>query len=95
MAPPTRPDSPAPSRYGRQAIAEELVRTVLGEAYYGNALYVSKDIPGLSDEDRHCLQRWLVRKPTGADCAALLRIADKIAAGDDGVERTAAVGSNP
>lgn len=45
--------------YDAFTIAKELNATALGEAYYGNALYVARDIPCVTHNDRQCLNRWL------------------------------------
>lgn len=67
-------------RYGLKQIAKELVATALGEAYYGNALYVAMDIPGLTEDERHVLKRYLDGTQSGTDHCALQQIAAKIAA---------------
>ena len=43
---------PPKSPYNAYRIAYELRCTALGEAYFGNALRVAKDFPGLTAEDR-------------------------------------------
>jgi hypothetical protein len=45
--------------YDKSQIAKELTATALGESYFGNALYVARDIPCLTDDDRQVLSRWL------------------------------------
>lgn len=65
--------------YTPARIAWELDQTALGNAYYGNALYVSKGIPALSDDDRACLDRWLTGCERGvADRVTLQDIAIKV-----------------
>lgn len=46
-------------RYDHKQIAKELLATARGEVYHGNALYVAKDIPILTDEERWVVYRWL------------------------------------
>ena len=48
-------------------IAWELERTAQGEGFYGNALRVAKDIPGMRLEDRSMLDRYATGTQTGAD----------------------------
>lgn len=69
----------AGEKYGPKQIAKELMATALGKAYYGNALYVAKDIPALTDEDRWVLQRWLDGAQVKNDWRELQLIAHKIA----------------
>jgi hypothetical protein len=45
--------------YDKSQIARELTATALGDVYFGNALYVARDIPCLTDDDRQVLNRWL------------------------------------
>jgi hypothetical protein len=71
--------------YDNKQIARELIATALGEAYCGNALYVAKDIPILTDEERYCIFRYLdgtacVSKIHSMDHVELQHIAHKIAA---------------
>lgn len=65
--------------YDKYQIAKELIKTALGEAYFGNALYVAKDIPVLTDEERYVILRYLEGTEVGADPVELQRIAHKIA----------------
>lgn len=37
-------------KYGPEQIARELSETALGNAYFGNALYVAQDFPGLTTD---------------------------------------------
>lgn len=69
---------PAREKYGPKQIAKELMATALGKAYYGNALYVAKDIPVLTDEERFVLLRWLDGSQCGTDWRELQLIAHKI-----------------
>ena len=66
-------------KYGPKQIAQELMATALGQAYYGNALYVAKDIPLLTDEERWVLCRWLDGTQCETDGFELQRVALKIA----------------
>ena len=65
--------------YGPKQIAKELIATALGVAYHGNALYVAKDIPVLTDEERHVILRYLDGSQCGTDHIELQHIAHKIA----------------
>ncbi len=60
-------------------IAFEIESTAKGYAYYGNALYVAKGIPGLSKDDTALLDTWLrgARYDSWRDLQAL---SNKIAA---------------
>lgn len=66
--------------YDKYQIAKELIATALNEAYHGNALYVAKDIPVLTDEERWCIFRYLEGSECGTDHVELQHIAHKIAA---------------
>ena len=46
------------SKYGPERIAWELDETASGRAYYGNALRVAKDFPGITPEERGVLDAW-------------------------------------
>lgn len=65
--------------YGPKEIARELTATALGEAYFGNALYVARDTPGLTEEEKRVLSRYLDGTHNGTDHVRLQRIACKIA----------------
>lgn len=65
-------------KYDNRAIAAELKKTALGEAYYGNALYVAQDIPGLTNAERECIVRWLTGSQRGTDHVRLQDIANKV-----------------
>ena len=67
-----------PERYGPKQIARELIATALGDAYFGNAIYVARDIPVLTDEERMVLCRWLDGSQCAADGRELQMIAHKI-----------------
>lgn len=66
------------AKYGAEQISKELSRTSQGDAYYGNALYIARDIPGISHDDRLVLSRWLNGNQTSGDRFALQDIAIKI-----------------
>ncbi|MDD2741264.1 MAG: hypothetical protein PHV02_03265 [Rhodocyclaceae bacterium] len=68
-------------KYDNRAIAAELAATALGQAYYGNALYVAVDMPGLSEDERLCLKRWLDGGQNRGDGFRLQDISIKIAKG--------------
>ena len=53
--------------YNLRRIAWELERTALGDGFYGNALRVAKDIPGIRLEDRSMLDRYATGTQTGTD----------------------------
>lgn len=68
----------ASERYDENKIAEELIATALGHAYHGNALRVAKDIKGLNDNDRACLDRWATGRQENTDHVLLQEIANKV-----------------
>ncbi|MFA7667774.1 MAG: hypothetical protein WCX93_00310 [Burkholderiaceae bacterium] len=61
--------------YNYKRIGWELERTAMGDGFYGNALRVAKDIPGVSSEDRAVLDRYATGKQQGTDHIALQNIA--------------------
>lgn len=65
-------------KYGNHKIAGELIATALGDAYFGNALYVAKDIPGLTEDDRQVILRFLDGTNGGTDHVKLQDIANRI-----------------
>ena len=67
-------------KYDKIQIAKELIATALGEAYHGNALYVAKDIPVLTDDERWVIFRWLNGSQVATDSMRLQDISHKIAA---------------
>lgn len=64
--------------YDLNAIARELDQTASGYSYHGNALYVARDLPELSREDKLCLTRWLLGANTAIDGLHLQDIAIKL-----------------
>lgn len=67
-----------PPPYSLQRIAKELELTATGAAYYGNALRVTKDIPGVSDEERLLLDRYATGRQRDPDHVALQDLAIKL-----------------
>lgn len=65
-------------QYNHKRIGWELERTALGDGYYGNALRVAKDIPGLTDQDRAVLDRYATGAQQGTDHIALQDIAMRV-----------------
>ena len=65
-------------QYNRKRIGWELERTAMGDGYYGNALRVAKDIPGLTDQDRAVLDRYATGAQHGTDHIALQDIAMRV-----------------
>ena len=64
--------------YDAFTIAKELNSTALGESYYGNALYVARDIPCVTHNDVQCLNRWLNGTNTASDGWRLQEISSYI-----------------
>lgn len=64
--------------YNAAQIARELESTAIGACYYGNALRVAKDIPGLTADDRALLDRYASGINTGTDHVALQDLALRI-----------------
>lgn len=66
-------------KYNLKQIAWELERTAMGDSYYGNALLVAKDLPGISPEDRALLGRWADGRQKGVpDRTALCELAMRL-----------------
>lgn len=53
--------------YTALKIAQELQATAQGDAYFGNALYVARDLPCVTKNDIQCLNRWLNGTQTSVD----------------------------
>lgn len=68
------------SAYDHKRIAAELTATALGQAHFGNALRVAKDIPGITPEDRSVLDRFATGTNSASDGHHLQDISNKIAA---------------
>jgi hypothetical protein len=64
--------------YTLSRIAKELDDTALGKAYYGNALRVAKDIPGVTAEERALLDRYATGAQRGTDHVGLQDLAIKL-----------------
>ena len=64
-------------------IAWELERTAVGDGFYGNALRVAKDMPGITMEDRSVLDRYATGTQTGADHVHLQWLAQWLYNKDD------------
>ena len=64
--------------YNDYRIAWELERTALGDGFYGNALRVAKDIPGITADDRSLLDRYATGRHTGTDHVKLQDLALRI-----------------
>lgn len=64
--------------YTAQRIAWELERTALGDGFFGHALRVAKDIPGISGQDKALLDRYAAGLQTRTDHVALQQLALKI-----------------
>lgn len=65
-------------KYDAIKIANELNATALGEAYYGNALYVARDLPCVTKNDVQCLNKWLNGENTTSDGWRLQEISNYI-----------------
>lgn len=65
-------------RYSPARIAWELERTAMGDAHYGNALRVAKELPEVTPEDRSLLDRYATGKQGGTDHVALQELAMRI-----------------
>lgn len=68
----------APQTYSHARIAWELERTALNDGFYGNALRVAKDLPGMSSDDRALLDRYATGQQTGIDHIALQALALRV-----------------
>lgn len=75
------------AQYNRKRIGWELERTAMGDGYYGNALRVAKDIPGLTDQDRAVLDRYATGSQHDTDHIALQDIAMKVYAAPQPAEQ--------
>lgn len=66
------------STYNEKQIGWELERTALGDGYYGDALRVAKDMPGISDLDCSLLDRWATGAQQSMDHVRLQEFALKV-----------------
>jgi len=67
-------------KYDNKQVAKELMVTASGDAYYGNALYVALDIPGLTENEKDILKCYLAGTyPKYGNHISLQDIAIKIA----------------
>lgn len=75
-------DDPVPTtgapRYDSARIVSELQATALGQGFFGNALRVAKDMPGVTSDDRALLDRYASGKARGTDHVALQGLALRI-----------------
>ncbi len=69
--------------YNARRIGWELERTAMGDAYFGNALRVAMEIPGVTDEDRAVLQRYATGAQRVPDQWRLQDIAAKVYFSED------------
>lgn len=67
--------------YNHRQIAWELERTAKGDGFYGNALRVAKDIPGVTAEERSLLDRYATGQNKGTDHVAMQQLALRIYSG--------------
>ena len=65
-------------RYDTARVARELEQTALGHSYYGNALRVAKDMPGVTPQDRSLLDRYATGGARGTDHVALQDLARRL-----------------
>lgn len=70
--------TPPPSPYLLNRIAWEIEQTALGNAFFGNSLYVARDVPGLSDEQREILTRFATGAQQGTDHVTLQSVANRL-----------------
>lgn len=70
---------PTNKKYSYKQIGWELERTALCDGFYGNALRVAKDLPGITSEERALLDRFSSGAQVGgADGWDLQRLSKKI-----------------
>lgn len=65
-------------RYDQKQIAAELTATALGNAHFGNALRVAKDIPGTTPLECSLLDRFATGRHTAEDGRDLQHFANKL-----------------
>jgi hypothetical protein len=61
--------------YDHKQIADELEATAKGKSYFGNALYVARDFPWTTHNDRALLTRYLHGSASMDDNAKLIEFA--------------------
>lgn len=69
---------PAPSLHNHARIRWELEATAAGKAYYGGALRVALDLPGIDADDRAVLNRWSTGTQNSTDHIRLQEVANKV-----------------
>ena len=62
-------------KYDHKQIADELEATANGTSYFGNALYVARDFPWTTHNDRALLTRYLHGTASVGDKAKLIEFA--------------------
>lgn len=69
------PQVPPAAAYNEKQIAWELERTALGDGFYGNALRVAKDLPGVTADDRALLDKFATGNARSTDHVRLQELA--------------------
>lgn len=64
-----------------QHMADQLQQTAMGEAYFGNALQVAKEIPGLTQDELELIDRFATGQQKDTDHIALQQLANKLKEG--------------
>jgi len=64
--------------YRPQKITKKLIKTALGESYYGDALHDAMDFPCVTEEEKRCLHRYMHGSELNGDHWTLQHIAHKI-----------------
>ena len=62
-------------RYDNKAIAKQLEATANGDNYHGNSLYVARDFPWTTNNDRDLLTRYMYGSELLTDKAKLIEFA--------------------
>jgi len=78
LAPPAQREAEPVAVYNEKQIAWELERTALGDGFYGNALRVAKDLPGVTADDRALLDRFATGMNRSTDHVGLQDLAMRI-----------------
>lgn len=71
----------ATGQYKADRITWELKRTAVGDGFYGEALSLAMDMPGVTEEDRALLERFATGRNAGTDHIALQDLALRIECG--------------